>query len=159
MITFGLGQIVSSHLMQKLSSIACYRAVEVKMVLSLTRSLASTQLRRTFTHQTWVSGSTTFFFQLSSLISTAKTSTTEIKFLQGHQELGLLLPKRWHMDSLFQLVSWQVGFSCIDVELWFEKFWLCCSGPMWILAHIKDYKSRDWKSTVISWLVHIRLWN
>ena len=34
----------------------CYRVVKTKMVLSLTRSLASTQLRRTFTHQTWVSG-------------------------------------------------------------------------------------------------------
>ena len=156
MITFGLGQIVSSRLMQKLSSNACYRSVEVKMVLSLTRSLASTQLRRTFTHQTWVSGWTTFFFQLSSLISTAKTSSTEINFLQGHQELGLLLPKRWHMVSLFQLVSWQVGFSCIDVELWFEKFWLRTDVDP--CSH-QGLQIQGLKINSDIWLVHIRLWN
>ena len=38
-------------------TILCYRAaVNSKMVLSLSRSLASNQIRRTFTHQTWVSG-------------------------------------------------------------------------------------------------------
>ena len=83
MITFGLGQIVSSHLMQKLSSNACYRAVEVKMVLSLTRSLASTQLRRTFTHQTWVSGWTTFFFQLSILVFHCKDFQYRNQFSSG----------------------------------------------------------------------------
>ena len=71
------------------------------MVLSLTRSLASTQLRRTFTHQTWVSG-----------ISQAMPSRAVFQhddILQAHQEPGFLLLRSVLMDFSSLLVFCQVG--------------------------------------------------
>jgi len=66
------------------------------MVLPLTRSLAAHQVRRTFTHQTWVSG----------------PPRTRIAFAEKCAH-GLLI---------------SAGVL---------------TGPMYILAHIEDYKKRD----------------
>ena len=64
--------------------------------------------------------------------------------LQAHQEPGFLLLRSVLMDFSSLLVCWQVGqelhFLRYRVEFQFE---ISTPGPMWILAHLKDYKHRD----------------
>ena len=107
-----------------------------EMVLNLTRTVA-TQAVRGFTHQTWVSGR----------LGKNKTYIYWY-FMQDPHALGLHLLRSVLTVFSFLLECSQVAtldnsFLPLWAMFYFAHPCFFIKGPMWILAHIGDYKKRD----------------